>query len=260
MKKILLVVFCLTLLVACKKNKNSLNLDEGNATNTKTVLTILNEHSKHAQNFKTTLIRSSASYETDKQSQKFAIDISIEKDKQIMLNIRYIGFPVAKALITPEQVQFYDKWNKVYFKGTFDILTQWIGTELDFNRFQNLLLGQALDSKDKTNNLQSSIAKGLHKIESTIDTDVQSTYYFEDKNGLLKKEEISEPQQNRKVTISYPNYQRIGKYTAPTEINIKAEQEKSINLNIRYEKVTFNEKTNFQYKVPSGYKEIKINQ
>lgn len=259
MKKIILMLFCIFLIVSCKKNKTGSLLDESDASNTKTVLTILNEHNKNAQNFKTSSIRSSASYESEKQNQKFALDILIEKDKKIVLNIRFLGFPIAKALITPEQVKYYEKWNKTYFEGDFDMLSQWIGTDLDFNRFQNLLLGQALDSKESTKNYQASIEEGLHKIESIIDQDIQSTYYFEDKNGLLKKEEITEPFNNRSVTISYPNYQRIGKYTAPTEINIKAEQEKSIHLNIRYDKVTFNEDINLNYKVPSGYKRITFN-
>ncbi|MEC4113211.1 DUF4292 domain-containing protein [Myroides pelagicus] len=258
MKKYITLFCCLTLLVGCKKDKTAFNLTEGSASTSKTAITILNEHNKNIADFKTAIIRSSATYDSDKQSQKFSIDIAIERNKQIVVNIKYIGFPIVKALITPGQIQYYDKWNKEYFNGNYEVLSKWLGTDLDFYRFQNLLLGQAMDNETNNNKLLVSITEGLHKLESTTETDIQSAYYFEDKNALLKKEEITEATGNRRVTISYPNYQKIGKYTTPTEINIKAEQEKSINLNIRYDKVSFNEEANFNYKVPNGYNEISL--
>lgn len=259
MKKILFTFLCISLLIGCKKTKSDYVLDEKDATNSKTVLTILNNHNKNIYDFSTSAIRSSASFESEKESRKFSMDILIEKDKQILINVRFLGFPVAKALVTPEQVQYYEKINGVYFEGDYSVLSKWVGTDLDFNRFQNLLLGQAIDNKSFNKKLNSTIEDGLHKLETALEQDIQSAYYFEDKSGLLKKEEISETTNNRSVTISYPSYKKVDKFTTPTEINILAKQEKTIHLNIRYDNVTFNENLNFKYKVPSGYKRIGIN-
>lgn len=259
MKKILFTFMCISLLIGCKKGKSDSLLDEKDATNSKTVLTILNNHNKNNNDFTTSAIRSSASFESDKESRKFGMDILIEKDKQILINVRFLGFPVAKALVTPEQVQYYEKINGVYFEGDFSVLSKWVGTELDFNRFQNLLLGQAIDNKSFNKKLNSTIEDGLHKLEAAVEEDIQSAFYFEDKSGLLKKEEISETTKNRSVTISYPSYKKVDKFTTPTEINILARQEKTIHLNIRYDNVTFNEDLNFKYKVPSGYKRVGLN-
>ncbi|MDM1494406.1 DUF4292 domain-containing protein [Myroides odoratimimus] len=261
MRKISLLIICtLFLVVGCKKKNMDGILDESEASNAKTVLTILNNHNKQIVDFTTTAIRSSASYEADNESKKFSMDIFIEKDKQILLNIRFISIPIAKVYVTPEGVQYYEKWNKVFFKGDFSMLSQWLGTDLNYTKFQNLLLGQALDAQSGTNKYEASIEEGLHKIKAKVEEDIQSAYFFEDQNGLLKKEEISQASSNRIVTISYPEYKKVGKYTTPTEINIDARQEKSIHLNIRYDNVTFNDNLNFNYKVPAGYKQVGIKQ
>lgn len=259
MKKILTLLLFALVFTACKKHKNTFTLDEKDAARTKTVLSILNEHARNAQNFTTTTIRSSASYKTSNTSQNFSLDIQIERDEQMLLDIRFLGFPVAKVYLTPQEVKYYDRINKTYFSGDYSILSQWIGMDLDFNRFQNLLLGQVIDSQPISKTEKSIIEQGLHKIESSIQENVLNNYYFEDQNSLLKKEEIIESLNKRSVVIDYPAYQQIGKYLVPTEINIVAEQEKVINLRLIYDRVIFDEPINFHYKVPNGYKQITIN-
>ncbi|MHC5201149.1 DUF4292 domain-containing protein [Myroides sp. LJL119] len=260
MKKILLALLCSLFIISCKKDKTIHTIFEKNATSNKTALKVLNQHAKNAQDFQTTIIRSTASYQADKDSKKFSLDILIQKDQSILLDIRFISFPVARALITPDNVAYYDKINKEYFEGDFEVLSDLLGTDISFNRLQNILLGQVLDSQSQSGDMESVIDQGLHKITAIDKKEpVQSTYYFEDNNALLKKEEIIEPVKQRSVVITYPSYQKIGKYTAPSQINILAEQEKSINLNLRYDKISFNEQINLPYSVPKGYKRVTIN-
>jgi hypothetical protein len=47
---------------------------------------------------------------------------------------------MAKASITPTSVSYYG----TYFEGDFSALSQWLGTDLDYNKIQNMLLGEAL--------------------------------------------------------------------------------------------------------------------
>lgn len=258
MKKILLAFIALLIVSSCKKDNSIHTILEKEATSNKTALKVLNQHAKNAQDFQTTTIRSTASYQSEKESKKFALDILIQKDQSILLDIRFLGFPVARALITPTELQYYDKINKEYFQGDFQVLSSLLGADITFNRLQNILLGQVLDSQSKTKDLSSSLEQGLHKISPTIQQEIQSTYYFEDSSALLKKEQIIEPLKQRSVTITYPSYQKIGKYTAPSQINIQAEQEKSINLNLRYDKINFNQEITLPYSVPKGYKQVTI--
>jgi hypothetical protein len=47
---------------------------------------------------------------------------------------------MAKASITPTSVSYYG----TYFEGDFSALSQWLGTDLDYNKIQNMLLGEPL--------------------------------------------------------------------------------------------------------------------
>lgn len=257
MKKLLYLLIGCLLLGSCKKTKERLFLNESNAKHSKTALVILNNHAKNAQDFSTILIKGTVNYNVDDANQRAGIDIHIEKDTLIYINVRYLGISVAKALITPEQVEYYEKLNNSYFEGDYSLINQLLGTEVDFNRLQNILLGQLLDSKTDQA-LIATIEDGLHKLAPAERNDIESVYFFEDKNALLKKESITDFFSNRRLTISYPNYQKIHNFVLPTEINIKAEQEKVINLNIIYDKVSFNETSPINYKVPSGYKKIDL--
>jgi len=257
MKKIAFLFLTSLVFISCKKGGEGFLIRESDATKSKTALLILNDHAKNAQNFETAIIRGTASYTEEDKTTKVGIDLMIEKDKQILLNIRYADIPVAKALITPDGIQYYEKFHENAFQGSYDILTQFIGASVNYNRFQNLLLGQVLDSQTKKE-FETTIEDGLHKLQSSEQEELQSTYFFEDHNTLLKKEAIAERDSNRKVTISYPGYQKVSNYIVPTEINILAEEEKTINLNIRYRKVSFNEDLQINYSVPKGYKMINL--
>ena len=65
----------------------------------------------------------------------------MEKDKIIWLSA---PLSVAKVMITPDKVSYYNNWENVYFDGDFSLLSDLLGTELDFTKVQNLLLGETL--------------------------------------------------------------------------------------------------------------------
>ena len=258
MKKIAFICLASLLFIGCKKGNEGFLLREADAKKSKTALVILNDHAKNAQQFKTVSLQGTAQYKDEFENRKVGMEVLIEKDKQIQINIRYADILIFKALITPENIQYFNKLNKTAFQGGFDILTQFVGTDLNFNRLQNLLLGQMLDSQaDKA--FTATIENGLHKITGVQEEELQSTYFFEDENSLLKRESIEERDSNRKVTISYPEYQKFKQYIVPTEVNIHAEEgEKSLQLDLRYRKVTFNEDLHQNYSVPKGYKMINL--
>ncbi|MGS4345821.1 DUF4292 domain-containing protein [Myroides odoratus] len=258
MKKI--VFLCLTslVLISCKKGNEGFLLKESNATKSKTALVILNNHAKNAQQFKTVVLQGTAQYKDEFENRKVGIEILIEKDQQIQFNIRYADIPIFKALVTPENLQYYNKLNETAFQGGFDVLTQFVGTDINFNRLQNILLGQVLDSQNDRE-FVATIEEGLYKVSSTEQEELHSTYFFEDENNLLKRESIEERDSNRKVTISYPGYQKIKNFIVPTELHILAEEgEKTLNLDLRYRKVSFNEDLHLNYSVPKGYKMINL--
>ena len=253
---VLFSVFSSLTLISCKAKKAVIS--EAKATDEIAAKTIIENHYKTKKDFKTLYIKADINYKDDKQAQSVSAEIKIKKDEVILVSIRFIGITMAKALITPKEVKYYEKINGKYFEGDFSTLSKWLGTDLDFYKIQNLLIGQALDDLKK-GKYKASIEESLYKLIENSNKSTEKTFYFESNNFLIKKQIISQKDKNRKLEINYPNYNSFSATNLPSEIVIDAIQnDKKTNINIEYKTATFNENLSFPYSVPSGYDKISI--
>lgn len=256
MLKRISVFVLIVLLSACKAKKSVTEL----AANEELAATkVIQEHYKNKLNFKTINIRTTAKYEDDKNMQSVSADIRMIKDEKIWINVKFLGFPAAKALITPDKVSYYEKVNNTYFEGNFEVLSNWLGTDLDFQKVQNLLLGKALDDLSKTQyvaNIEEDLYKLTEKIKSPS---TEKEYYFEAANFLVKKEKVVQKIENRSLEINYPSFGKFNEMFFPNEIFLKAIQDDKVTIEIQYKNITFDEDLSMPFSIPSGYDEVKIN-
>ena len=143
MKNITAVLIAVIMLASCK-SKQAL-VAEDTAGSVKSVKEIAVGHSSNPLDFETLQIRANVDYDGS-ESYNFNADIRIKKDEIIWLNASFLGIPVSKAIITPQNVSYYVSLEKVYFEGDYEMLSNWLGTELDFAKVQNMLLGRAMDN------------------------------------------------------------------------------------------------------------------
>ena len=243
--------------VSCKSK--AVVVAEGKAKERKSADTIIEKHYQNKRDFSTLYIKSSAHYEDSNQTQNVQAEIKIKKDEMILISIRFLGITMAKALITPTEVKYYEKINGNFFEGDYSLLSRWLGTDLDFNKVQNLLIGQALDDLTK-GNFSTSIEDKLYKLEDNSDIATTKAYYFESGKFLIKKQIVTQSEKERTVQIVYPNYSDFNQMALPASILIDAMQQKGkVNISIDYNSVTFNEDLSFPYSVPEGYERIFIN-
>ena len=92
--------------------------------------------------------RLKAVYRDNENMQTITIKLRMEKDSTIWMSGTMLGIPLAKILITNSEVLFYEKLNKTYFKGDFELLSNFLGTKVDFDIVQNLLLVQLTAKSD----------------------------------------------------------------------------------------------------------------
>lgn len=251
-------IVCSLTFISCKSK--AVVLAEGKAKYAMASNTIIQKHYGNKKDFSTLYIKSSAHYEDSKQSQNVTAEIKIKKNEMILVSIRFLGITMAKALITSSEVKYYEKISGSYFEGDFTTLSRWLGSDLDYNKVQNLLIGQALDDLTKGNFTTSIDADQLYKLEDNTDPETTKAFYFESGKFLIKKQQITQTQQERMLQIVYPNYSDQGHMVLPTSIEIEAFQEKGkTNISIDYNTVTFDEDLSFPYSVPEGYERININ-
>ncbi len=210
--------------------------------------------------FQTLYLKSDIDYQDAKRAQRVSAEIKIAKDKMILVSVRFLGFTVAKALITPQKVQYYEKLGSKYFEGDYSTISAWLGTDLDFKKIQNMILGQPFDDLSKQN-YTVNIKENTYVLTDNNSKTFQKNVSISSQDFLLLKQEIIQQQKNRNVAVEYADHQKFAQGILPKIINILAmqnNQQTSVKIDITSAK--YNEELTFPYSVPSGYSKIEIKQ
>jgi hypothetical protein len=181
----------------------------------------------------------------------------MEKDKAIWLSA---PLGVVKAMITPDRVTFYNKLENSYFDGSFEYLSRLLGTELDYKKVQNLLLGEALfDLRDDRYEVSVNTSSYELKPEKSIEL-FKTLFMIYPGSYKLASQQISQPLQKRLLEIRYKDYQEKNNKIVPNSVGILAIDNNQRNvIDIEYRNIEFNTKVSFPYKIPNGYEKIVLN-
>jgi len=246
------------LFVSCKAKGKVVAETKKEDSNKMSAEKILKNHYANKGDFTTLYIKSSVKYNDAKQSQNLTAEIKIKKNEQILVSIRFLGITMAKALITPTTVSYYEKLNGTYFEGDFSTLSKWLGTDLDFNKVQNMLIGQPIDDLTR-GKYQDSLVDQSYRLEDLSKNNTKKYFFFDKDSFLLNKQEISQTTENRKIEVLYSDYKKYNETPLPSDIAINAVQDKGkTEINLGYNTITINEELTFPYSVPNDYKRILI--
>ncbi len=251
MKNLVGMFVLLVLVVSCGTKKI---ISDGTASEKMSAKNVIRQHYLNQLDFKTLAGKLKIDYSDGESSQSLAVSLRMEKDKVVWISA---PFGIVKAYITPERVSFYNKLENEYFDGDFSFLSNLLGTELDFEKVQNLLLGQALfDLRDESYN--ASVSEENYELKpKNPGTLFKTLFQIEPKNFKMASQQLSQPLRKRLLDINYKNYQKINKWILPNEIYIVAiEKDKRNTIDIEYRNIEFDEPVRFPYKIPDGYKEI----
>lgn len=249
MKKIITLVYATLVLVSCKTQQV---VAEAKAKESKPAAEIAAGHYANKKNFTTAYIKADVAYKDRSTSQRLSAEIRIAKDEKILISLRLLGITVAKALITPTQVNYYEMPNRTYFEGDYASLSKWLGTDLDFMKVQRMLLGEALDDLT-AGRFVSSLEDQMYKLGQSS-ANAEKVFYFEASKFLLKRQGVAQPALQRILQVSYPGHRDYPEATLPSGLSIEAtEKAKTTTIDIDYNSATFNENLTFPYKVPEGY-------
>ena len=217
---------------------------------------LIQAHSSAIPQFKTLAARLQVKYEDPKSSKSITVSLRMEKDKNIWIKASILGVTLAKVLITPDRVSYYETLSNTYFDGDFTLISDWLGTEIDFKQAQNILLGQSIFSLDANYNL--SVFNNKYKLEPQKQPDnfIYSILLNPD-TFTVNYESLSQPYNNRLLTVFYGNYTKNNNSYYPSKIHITStENEEKTNINLTYKKIDVNAPVRFPFTIPNGYKEI----
>ena len=250
--KITIALVVAVFFVSCKSKKIiSDTSSNGKKLNTRT---LVKNHYANTLDFKTLRGRLKIDYTDGSDSQGYTVSFRMEKDKAIWLSAT-LG--VVKAYITPTRVSFYNRLQNEYFDGDFTYLSNLLGTDLDYQKVQNLLLGESLFDlrKEKYNTVEHNNQYQLSpkKANELFMTLLQ----IEPNNYKVAGMQLTQPQKSRVLDVQYKDYQQIDKKLVPNVIDIYVkDKEKENTIELTFKNIELNKSFKLPYKIPTGFKEI----
>lgn len=249
------LLFFSLIFTACKSSKIAVNKSTIKNISAKKVIKNIN-----AADFdkKTVDAKLKVNYKTIKEDVGFSIQMKIKKNEVIYLKGTKV-ITVFKAKITPKEVSFYSPYKKNYFKGDFSILKKILGTDINFNQLQNLLLGQPM--KDINSGKQEIvIVENSYRLRSKNQPNLFDFFFFVNPNHFkLNKQSLINASKNQQLDIKYLKYLEKDNTLFPEKIIINSKNNnKFTNINVYVRSVVFNTSLNMPFSIPSGYKQIKL--
>lgn len=220
---------------------------------------IISQHHKAEPDFTTLATRVQINYDDGKSKQRVSANIRMKKDEVIWVTASVLGITLAKALLTPDSVSIYESISKRYFEGDYELISDWLGVDLNFKQAQALLLGQATVEL-KPNAIHQRISDNKYMLEPKVHHALfQQNLTIYPQNFKIANQTIKKFGKNQIFTLDYPAYQKVEDSFYPLDINLQnIEEAKIMRLHINVRKVDVNPKLSFPYKVPSGYKPMQI--
>jgi hypothetical protein len=248
------LILFLILLSSCGGTKKITAIENASAKQ------VIAAHQAAAPDFKTLAARVQLVYETDEKLQSITVSLRMEKDKQIWIKASVLGITLAKVLITPTRVSYYETIGKTYFEGDFALLGEWIGTSINFQQAQRLLLGQSIFTLDPSE-YTSQIVLNKFKVQPKQQPqNFIHSLFLNPENFKVVSESLSQPNDDRLLSIRYGEYQKQEGQYFPSGILIDTSEKGSkTKIEINYKKIDLNVSVSFPFNIPGGYEKIQLN-
>ncbi len=202
--------------------------------------------------------RIKAQYDDGKRKQQVVVQLRMAAQKKIWMSATML-VPIAKMLIEPNQVSFYEKFQKSYFQGDFNLINAPFNTQLDFEQIEALLLGKPLLSLTKGNWKMISHPNDYVLVPKTKKSPLALTLFFDSNSFLLKEQRVLIPGTAHTLTIQYENHIRVSDQYVPQKVLLSLYDGTQLRrVVLEYSRITLPKELSFPFAIPQGYKALRL--
>lgn len=244
------------MIVALTSCSSSRILADGDVDDSLSIKSVIRKHQAGDVDFNTLSGRLGIDYSDGEDAQRVTVSLRMKRNEVIWLSA---PLGVIKVLITPERVSFYNKLNNEYFDGDFSYLNELLGSEIDFGKLQNLLLGQSVVAL-QGRNFDLQYTPDSYELKPKPSLDLYKLFLkIEPKYFRLASQQLAEPDQKRLMEVRYTSYQEVQGELLPDKVQIAAiNQQDRITIGITYKQVELNRELRFPYKIPNGFNPVAL--
>lgn len=251
--RVLTIVFVAILVVSCGSRGSKAT---GILTEDAAAVEVISNHYANEADFETLQGRLRVQLQTEDRSQAATVSFRMKKNDTIWMSGQMLGITLAKVMITQDKVQFYEKIRGSYFDGDFGLLSNLLGTPLDFEKVQNLLIGQTIYSLREDRYKLAESERGYQLVPEE-ERFLKKMFLLDPVSFKATAQQLVQEGQGRSLTVTYPAYQRIDDQEFPKEIKVIAnEGSNNTQLEMEFRSVSFDVPVSFPFSIPSGYEEI----
>jgi len=202
----------------------------------------------------------------------FSVYVKLKVDTAIGGTIKAGPIVIGTYKITTDSIIFVNKREKCYFAENLDYVSVLFGTEIEFDFFQDLILGLAVgldhDIKYKQINAKDHYILSSHKerdfkrlehdrLNNNKDK-ILKQYHLDRENLDVFRINIEIPADTASITINYLERKMVGDIAVPEETTLEiVHPNDSIFIHLNYGTIKINEPKQIKIKIPSTYSECK---
>ena len=180
----------------------------------------------------------------------------MEAQKKVWMSALMV-IPIAKLMVTKEGVSFYEKFQKNYFRGDFELINAPFNTSFTYDDIENLLLGKPFLDPTLGKWKQISNPQYYILIPQGRKSGLQPTLFFDPTTFLLKEQRFLISGSFQSLTVRYINHQRIQGEFIPQEIEISLSDGKELlKINLEFTRTDLPGTISFPFEIPQGYKQL----
>ena len=248
------LILVITVAFGCRSAK--IITSTGTVKPNMTAKNLIRENQNHNAKFRTLQAKVKIEYTQNQKSQSFNVSLRMEKDKTIWIS-SLLG--LARAMITPDKVRFYDKVNDQYFDGDYRLLSDLLGVELDYKKVEHLLLGEAIFNLNEGEYAISTQDNSYVLQPKEQRAALELFFLLNPGHFKMDSQQLYQHSKRRILEIDYKSYQKVNRQILPKDFEIIAvEDTDEVTIDMEYKSVSLNDDLRFPFRIPAGFKEIKI--
>ncbi|HEY0610891.1 MAG TPA: DUF4292 domain-containing protein [Chitinophaga sp.] len=210
---------------------------------------------KNSINYTTFSAKLRIDFENDKQKQQnISTNIRMQKDSVIWISVSapIIG-EVARAIITPDSLKAYDKFNKRLYLRALRDARDLLNIPFEFSTLQDMIIGNPVFLTDSIYQVVKTPAIISFSCDSTLYTSLFNIFaddYLLQQSKVMDKD----PASSRSCELTYGEYKDMDGHKFATTRRIFVEEKNITRIAMDFNRVEFNQPLTFPFTVPvSGY-------
>lgn len=182
--------------------------------------------------------------------------IKLRKDSVLWMNVKKLGFEVARVKVTPDSVFVLNRLRNEYMAEGLDYLEQEYNLPADFNSLQALILGNPIFYVNRNLKLENTPeAYRLFASEGSKMND----FWLTPESFLLNKMSFEDKSSRRSLAFLLQEYAETSdnqNFSYLRNVDLNSQETGQVSIEISFSKVVLNEPTAFRFDIPKRYTRV----